>query len=652
MSTKIDKPLSQGDLGIRKPSLPSELKTFGASQLNQLGNNSKNNALFSGYLGQALSKSYANNPLAKNQQVYSNASQNASQGQNSSDKTEVRSSGIQATGKNEVSKNNAKENNNQVTENKKNGPTSDKTQLNPKASHHDDVQEKIENPDETTLEDSSKNESSSTETSKNPLTAPEVSTIANITQDATTILQTTQINATPLASELALQSANVKQTAQTNDTSSLNTPTKGVVSSLSLNGNSLNSSLDSTSLQTADAALKQGNTPEAVFNNPKLAGNDLTPEQGLLDVSTEASNFIGKEGFNNSIAPTLDAQSQTNSNNKAQNGASTFTLGNTSSFPDSTLLNANGQINAVGGEALKSGLIYHTQPIGSDKPGLLESQANQLDQIAIANNTSIAIQVSTGSNANGSGFNNSNPNQNPSESFEALENIGSVAGSKAAGIGVGAFPGISGDNKVSFGAFAEKLPKAEGTNVTQQTVSATLSAQQAGKKEVVIQLNPDNLGQVKINLTSQGLNQVSARFITNTAEAKQELQTHIDQLRNALEQQGVQLNQVTVVMAGEESQMKGSQQDSGQNQNSSQHQDPNKNESATQQNMSSNSQQFGREGQNNFAQSWAQGFSNFNSSTPSEINTPVQQVQEVNNTQPSNPSNPSQNSNGRVSLLI
>ncbi|MBY0402533.1 MAG: flagellar hook-length control protein FliK [Cyanobacteria bacterium] len=647
MSTKIDKPLSQGDLGIRKPSLPSELKTFGESQLNQLGNTSKNIALFSGYLGQALSKSYANNPLAKNQQVYSNISQNAGQNQNSSDKTEVRPGDIQSSVKQEVNKSNNKTDNNPVTENKKNDPFPDKTQLNSKASHKNDAKGKKENPDETTLED----ESFSAENSKNTLSSAEASTIPGVTQDATTILQTTQINATPLASELALQSANVKQTLQTNDTNSLNTPTKVVDATLSLNGNSLNSSIDSASLQKTDSALNVGNTPETLFNNPTLGGNNLKPEQGSLNISSETSNLIGKEAINNSIISTPDAQNQIASLNNTQNGASTFTLGDSSSFPDSTLLNANGQINEVGGEALKSGLIYHTQPIGSDKPGLLESQANQLDQIAIANNTPIAIQVTTGSSANGSGFNNSNPNQNPSESFEALENIGGVAGSKGGGTGVGAFSGISGENKVSFGAFTEKLPKAEGTNITQQTVSATLSAQQAGKKEVVIQLNPDNLGQVKINLTSQGLNQVSARFITNTTEAKQELQTHIDQLRNALEQQGVHLNQVTVVMAGEESQMKGSQQDSGQNQNPSHQQDPNKNDSSTQQNMSSSSQQFGREGQNNFAQSWAQGFSNFNSATSSSINPPVQQVQEVNNTQP-NQSNSSQNSNGRVSLLI
>jgi flagellar hook-length control protein FliK len=84
----------------------------------------------------------------------------------------------------------------------------------------------------------------------------------------------------------------------------------------------------------------------------------------------------------------------------------------------------------------------------------------------------------------------------------------------------------------------------------EQVADGTIYSVKNGHKELIIRLNPDNLGEVRINLTSHGNQELSARMIASTQESHDLLKGQMDTLKQRLESQGIQIDRLSVVMAG------------------------------------------------------------------------------------------------------
>ncbi len=91
---------------------------------------------------------------------------------------------------------------------------------------------------------------------------------------------------------------------------------------------------------------------------------------------------------------------------------------------------------------------------------------------------------------------------------------------------------------------------AAGVN-TQNTSDAIINAVKTGKNEITLNLNPGDLGQLKVQLNSSGPQQINARFITANVDAFDEISNQLKQLKTSLETQGLQLDKVQVMVAGE-----------------------------------------------------------------------------------------------------
>ncbi len=89
---------------------------------------------------------------------------------------------------------------------------------------------------------------------------------------------------------------------------------------------------------------------------------------------------------------------------------------------------------------------------------------------------------------------------------------------------------------------------AEG--IGEQVVEGVQYGLQNGQKTLNMKLNPHNMGDVRIMLTSDANSHVTARFITNNNDANEQLQNQVNSLRESLEAQGVTINKISVVMAG------------------------------------------------------------------------------------------------------
>jgi flagellar hook-length control protein FliK len=191
------------------------------------------------------------------------------------------------------------------------------------------------------------------------------------------------------------------------------------------------------------------------------------------------------------------------------------------------------------------------------------------------------------------------------------------------------------------------LTKATGETVADQAVSGAQMAMAAGKKEISLNLNPENLGQLRIHLTSNGDQQVSARFVTTTLEARDQLQEQIDALRQSMEKQGIQVGQITVVMAGEESASANNKgQDAAARQNQQQQADPF--QQMSQQNGSHQYQQAGRDNGGGWNQSAT-------SSSPSGGESGAFGLNGVDSSTENGSTDGSRSTshdNGRISLLI
>jgi hypothetical protein len=89
-------------------------------------------------------------------------------------------------------------------------------------------------------------------------------------------------------------------------------------------------------------------------------------------------------------------------------------------------------------------------------------------------------------------------------------------------------------------------------NPTDQIAEGTAYSVKNGHKELIIRLNPDNLGEVRVNLTSHGNQELSARLIASTQESHDLLKGQLDSLKSTLEAQGITVDRLSVVLAGAE----------------------------------------------------------------------------------------------------
>lgn len=72
----------------------------------------------------------------------------------------------------------------------------------------------------------------------------------------------------------------------------------------------------------------------------------------------------------------------------------------------------------------------------------------------------------------------------------------------------------------------------------------------SGRGEVALQLNPNSLGNVRIHIAQGAAGAIHARFIAENAEAHAALQEQLGSLRETLENQGIKVERLSVIVAG------------------------------------------------------------------------------------------------------
>lgn len=191
---------------------------------------------------------------------------------------------------------------------------------------------------------------------------------------------------------------------------------------------------------------------------------------------------------------------------------------------------------------------------------------------------------------------------------------------------------------------AQFVSKAE--HPADQVAEGTLYSVKNGHKELVIRLNPDNLGEVRINLISHGNQEMSARLIASTPESHDLLKSQVESLKQTLESQGLQVERLSVVLAGSPDSMRDFNQQNN-HQHSSEQQQGNAQQNTQQ-------QAFNQQGQPNpnlFSHlggqfQHKQGFAQ----RPAEFQTSGGTHSQIDGIQRAEPHAP-QNDNGSISVL-
>jgi flagellar hook-length control protein FliK len=90
--------------------------------------------------------------------------------------------------------------------------------------------------------------------------------------------------------------------------------------------------------------------------------------------------------------------------------------------------------------------------------------------------------------------------------------------------------------------------------LTHQVASGIQSAYDSSNKTIQIQLNPEDLGHMRIQIKQIGEGQVSARLVVERPEAVEQVKTQLHDLQRNLEQQGLKMDKIEIVLAGANSQ--------------------------------------------------------------------------------------------------
>lgn len=86
-----------------------------------------------------------------------------------------------------------------------------------------------------------------------------------------------------------------------------------------------------------------------------------------------------------------------------------------------------------------------------------------------------------------------------------------------------------------------------------QVLEGAVYSVKNGHKELILRLNPDNLGEVRINLISHDGGRLNARLIADTPESRDLLQNQVQSLQSSLEAQGIRVERLSVILAGQSS---------------------------------------------------------------------------------------------------
>lgn len=302
-------------------------------------------------------------------------------------------------------------------------------------------------------------------------------------------------------------------------------------------------------LQTAT----QPNLPAARQDNTPIA--DSTPLPAQTPDATQAAELT--ESLTQPVTQSIDSANQT----LEPAFADTLTEVNSQAFQPS----GDGANNADDGQpsdllaSLSAGQTAQTRPQQGAEHKSFSSSLNTMtdlqDKLSALNGEVETLKPESGT-------------ETP-ETFTLSEGETTITGNTADAMPVltpvETQTAISVNNQTKA---TDKLPTfiSPATNPADQVADGAVYSVKNGHKELILKLNPDNLGEVRINLISHGNNGVSARLIASNPESHALLKTQAEALKTSLEAQGIQVERLSVVLAGhaESSANTGSQKDSSQ----------------------------------------------------------------------------------------
>jgi flagellar hook-length control protein FliK len=86
-----------------------------------------------------------------------------------------------------------------------------------------------------------------------------------------------------------------------------------------------------------------------------------------------------------------------------------------------------------------------------------------------------------------------------------------------------------------------------------------------GKSKIVLQLNPENLGKIALSLTHEK-GSISGQFIAESEAVKKVIEANLSQLKNQLQSQGIQVNELKIIVGNSTAFFAGEQEKGNENQ--------------------------------------------------------------------------------------
>lgn len=100
----------------------------------------------------------------------------------------------------------------------------------------------------------------------------------------------------------------------------------------------------------------------------------------------------------------------------------------------------------------------------------------------------------------------------------------------------------------------------EQDNVLDQIVKKVELDLKSGQTEMRMQLKPENLGEVQMKVVIED-GKLNAHFLTSTATAKEALEANVQQLKQSLQEQGVKVEKIAILLSSGDLQFNQKQQD-------------------------------------------------------------------------------------------
>jgi len=409
-----------------------------------------------------------------------------------------------------------------------------------------------------------------------------------------------------------------------------------------------------TQLPNSEATAQLADMPTQSKLTSELEGKVSIP---FSNNSAQTENPIGLAASVVSNQSSLNQTALTGQTSPAatNNSIDQASLPQPSSTSSQTQTNDNGSVNPTSGSlnAIASGLQLQANPNqlnpGNPKPNA--STPNSVSFLKSLNSLHTTLnalngEVETPSKSASSG---STGNKN-SDSIDENLTTGLSPGDTSdllAAAGLNGLSNTTGNNSDNANSSITAFTS-PADNPVSQVADGTAYSVKNGHKELIIRLNPDNLGEVRVNLTSHANQELSARLIASTPESHNLLKTQLDSLKSTLESQGLTVDRLSVVLAGSPEASANNhshQQQSSQQQSSQQQQQQNMQQGSFQQQFNQQNpgsaalfNQMGNQSQNNFAQRF--NSANSNSPDTSALDNGSTTAPQAGN-----------NDNGRISIL-